>query len=238
MRLHAHILSLVLLALLPALVRADEATRAEDSEQGFTIMGQIVQANSEDGVALIKESSGTVKAVKRDMIIVDRFKVIGVYPGYIDVITRDAKRLHIYQAKFDGSGNSPTKSPSTSTIAALGETYHEDGFERANGKVVMTGSYRDKLVKEDLAKVMMQATAEPYFENGAIAGFKLSQIDDGSIFQKSGLKDGDIVSAINGLEMNSIAGAISTLKGLKGADHIDVDIRRGSGVQKVSVDVH
>lgn len=237
MRLHAHILSLVLLALLPALVRADEATRAEDSEQGFTIMGQIVQANNEDGVALIKEASGTVKAVKRDMIIVDRFKVIGVYAGYIDVITRDAKRLHIYQAKFDGGGNAPSKSP-TSSVAALGETYHEDGFERANGKVVMTGSYRDKLVKEDLAKVMMQATAEPYFENGAIAGFKLSQIDDGSIFQKSGLKDGDIVSAINGLEMNSIAGAISTLKGLKGADHIDVDIRRGGGIQKVSVDVH
>jgi type II secretion system protein C len=196
-------------------------------------MGQIVQVDSAESVALIKEASGAVKAVKRDMVILDRFKVLGVYAGHIDVITRDAKRYHIFQGKFEGAPGAPN----LARVSAAGDTFHEDGFERSSGKIVMSGSYRDKLVKEDLAKVMMQMTAEPYFENGAIVGFKLSQIDEGSIFQKSGLKDGDIIAAINGLEMNSIAGAISTLKGLKGVDHIDVDIRRGAGTQKVSVDV-
>jgi len=233
MRLQVKILSTLLLMLLPASVFAEDYTKVEAAEQGFTIMGQIIQVDSAESIALIKEASGAVKAVRRDMVILDRFKVLGVYAGYIDVITRDAKRLHIFHGKFANA----TGAPNLARVAAGGDTFHEDGFERSSGKVVMSASYRDKLVKEDLAKVMMQMTAEPYFENGAIVGFKLSQIDEGSIFQKSGLKDGDIIAAINGLEMNSIAGAIATLKSLKGAEHIDVDIRRGSGTQKVAVDV-
>ena len=77
---------------------------------------------------------------------------------------------------------------------------------------------------------------------GAIAGiyigFKMSQIDDGSIYQKAGVVDGDIITAVNGQELNSVAGSITLLKTLKGADHVEIDIRRGGQTVKVAVDVH
>lgn len=216
---------------------ASEPTKTDGSDLGITIMGSIVQKVPDDNVALIKAADGTVKAVKRDHIIADKYKVVSVTQQYIEVITRDAARFFIYQNKFADSALQKTAA-ATPANPALSDTYREEGFERAKGKIKMTGMYRDKLVKEDLAKVLMQATAEPFMENGQIIGFKMSQIDDASIYQKAGVNNGDVITAINGTELNSIAGSIALLRSLKGADHVDVDLRRDGVTQKVSVDVN
>ncbi|MEZ4741781.1 MAG: hypothetical protein R3B45_04935 [Bdellovibrionota bacterium] len=63
-----------------------------------------------------------------------------------------------------------------------------------------------------MAKILMQATAQPYMKDGVVKGFQLSQIDPDSIFDKGGFRDLDVVTAINGIELNSAAGAISLLK--------------------------
>ena len=65
-----------------------------------------------------------------------------------------------------------------------------------------------------------------------------SQIDENSIYQKSGVQNDDIITSINGTELNSIAGSISLLRSLKGADHVDIEVRRGNASQKISVDVN
>ena len=217
---------------------ADEPIKSDGSELGITIMGSIVQKATVDNVALIKEESGSVKAVKKDHVILGKYKVLAVTQQYIEIITRDAKRYFVYQDKFAASALASKKAAAPAGISATAETYKEDGFERNKGKVTMTGLYRDKLVKEDLAKVLMQATAEPYMENGQIAGFKMSQIDDNSIYQKAGVVNGDIITGINGTELNSIAGSIALLRSLKGTDHVDVDVKRDGVVTKISVDVN
>ncbi len=216
---------------------ADEPSKSDGTDVGITIMGAIVQKNSDDNVALIKDSSGTVKAVKKDHVILDKYKVLAVHPEYIEVISRDAKRYLIYQDKFAGTF-APKKDVASNNVTGTSEQFKEEGFERNKGKVVMTGIYRDKLVKEDLARVLMQATAEPFMENGGIVGFKMSQIDDGSIYAKAGVANGDVITSINGSELNSVAGSIALLRSLKGADHLEVEIKRDGIPQKISIDVN
>jgi type II secretion system protein C len=217
---------------------AADPIKTDGSDLGITIMGSIVQKTPVDNVALIKTGDGTVTAVKRDHVISDKYKVVAVTQQYIEVITRDSKVYFVYQDKFADSALQVKKVAAAPSNPALADTYREDGFERSKGKIKMTGMYRDKLVKEDLAKVLMQATAEPYMEGGQIVGFKMSQIDEGSIYQKSGVANGDIITAINGQELNSIAGSIALLRSLKGVDHVDVDVRRDGVTTKVSVDVN
>lgn len=231
-------LMLPLLALSAVPGVASEPIKTDGSDLGITIMGSIVQKVPDDNVALIKSGDGAVKAVKRDYVIGDKYKVVSVTQQYIEIITRDAKRYFVYQDKFADSALQKKAVATGPTNPALADSYHEDGFERVKGKVKMTGMYRDKLVKEDLAKVLMQATAEPLMEGGQIVGFKMSQIDDSSIYQKAGVTNGDVITAINGAELNSIAGSIALLRSLKGADHVDVEIRRDGVSQKVSVDVN
>ncbi len=217
---------------------AAEPVKSDGSDLGISIMGSIVQKKAEENVALIKEESGAVKAVKRDMVIADKFKVVAVTQQYVELITRDAQRYFVYQDKFAAAAMAPKKGPNAAQLAAAAETYKEDGFERNKGKITMSGLYRDKLVKEDLAKVLMQATAEPFTENGAIIGFKMSQIDDASIYQKAGVQNEDVITGINGTELNSIAGSIALLRSLKGADHVEIDVRRGGQAMKFSIDVN
>lgn len=213
----------------------DQPLRSDGSELGITIMGSIVQKSSDDNVALIKEQSGTVKAVKKDHVIADKYKVLAVYPDHIEIVTRDAKRYLVHSDKFTGSFQ-PKKSEGPS-LSGVPDQYSEEGFERVKGKIAMTAAYRDKLVKEDLAKVLMQATAEPYLENGQIVGFRMSQIDEGSIYNKAGVANGDIVTSINGQELSSVAGTITLLQTLKNADAVDVEVRRGGETVKISAEV-
>lgn len=217
---------------------AEEPVKSDGSDVGITIMGAIVQKNSDDNVALIKDSSGSVKAVKKDHVILDKYKVVAVHPEYIEIVTREAKHYMIYQDKFAGAFSPKKSDVASSGVSGAPEQYKEEGFERNKGKIVMTGIYRDKLVKEDLARVLMQATAEPFMENGGIIGFKMSQIDDGSIYSKAGVTNGDVITSINGTELNSVAGSIALLRSLKGADHLEVEIRRDGVPQKISIDVN
>jgi type II secretory pathway component PulC len=218
-------------------VLANEPVKSDGSNLGITIMGAIIQKAAADNVALIKDSAGAVKAVKRDHVILDKYKVVAVTAQYVELITRDSKRYFVYQDKFADMLAVKTVA-SGPGLGGAPDQFKEDGFERDKGKIKMTAIYRDRLVKEDLAKVLMQATAEPFVENGAIVGFKMSQIDPDTIYSKSGVVDGDVITSINGQELNSVAGAISLLKTLKGAEHVDVEVRRGSGTQKISVDVN
>src|SRR6185312_1673807 len=82
---------------------AGDAVRTDGSDVGITIMGAIVQKSSDDNVALIKESSGSVKAVKKDHVIADKYKVVSVHAEYIELVTRDAKRYFVYKDKFAGA---------------------------------------------------------------------------------------------------------------------------------------
>jgi len=226
--------ALVTLLVTSTMVGAQEPVKTNGADIGIAIMGTIVNKSTEDSVALIKEDSGTVKAVKRDHVIGDKYKVVAVTAQYMELITRDSKRFFVYPDKFADLVASKGTGPQ---LGGPSDSYKEEGFERNKGKITMSGLYRDKLVKEDLAKVLMQATAEPYLENGQIAGFKMSQIDEGSIYEKAGVRNGDIITGINGQELNSVAGSIALMRSLKGADHLDIDVKRDGIVQKITVDV-
>ena len=215
-------------------------TYSDGEELGISIMGSITNADPSNNVALIKElSSGTVKAVKIGLKVLTEYVVTEVTMKYV-VLQRGHGRYLVYQNKFAGEfagmGKTEVKTDNSPLISQSGE-YKEPGFERSNGKIKLTGIYRSKLIDQDLSTILMQATAIPQIQDGEIIGFKLLQIDKGSIFDKSGFMDYDVITAINGIKLNSAAGAVRTLQSLKGASHFDIDLLRSGSVQKIDVNV-
>ncbi|MEN9835334.1 MAG: hypothetical protein RL011_1527, partial [Pseudomonadota bacterium] len=93
-----------------------ELVKKEDAELGFAIVGAIVQKNSEGNVALIKEDSGAVKAVKKDFVILDKYKVLAVFQNSIHAIDRGGNTYLIYHGKFMDDG---AKTASQSSRAQL-----------------------------------------------------------------------------------------------------------------------
>ena len=199
-------------------------------------MGTIIQGSPEDNVALVKEKSGRVQAVKPGFKVIEGlYTVAAVSAKHIEIVDKQGKVQIVFQDKFAGDYRQRSKTTDPTRRRTNANTYSEDGFERRDNAITMTAMYRDKLVREDLAKVLMQATAEPFIENGQIIGFRFTQIDSDSIYHKSGLQDGDVVTVINGQELNNVAASITLLKSLKEAPSLAISLRRGGEPIELSI---
>lgn len=220
-----------------AQVLLQKAQATDGAQLGFLVMGTIAQKTPSNNVALVKiTTGGSVTAVKIGHVIDNKYKVTDISEKYVRVITRDAKHYLVYMDRFAGEFRSTHGSGPAKVINPEG-SYKEDGFERNAGKISMTSAYRDKIVNTDLSKILMEATAEPYMQNGVIVGFKMTQIESDSIFAKGGLRDEDIITSLNGQKLNNVAGAVTLLKSLKDAPSIDIEMIRGGATTSMTINV-
>ena len=74
--------------------------------------------------------------------------------------------------------------------------------------------------------MLTQARAIPHFENGQPAGYKLIQIVPGSVYEKLGLKNGDVLSGVNGEPITDPARAFELLSQLKTASQLELTVKR------------
>ena len=71
-----------------------------------------------------------------------------------------------------------------------------------------------------------QARIEPAVEGGHVTGFRLSHVACDSFYAELGLRDGDVVTAIDGLTLASPEDALVVYEQLKGERTVAVDILR------------
>jgi len=207
---------------------------------GFSIMGTIVSGDPFKSVVLVKMKSGQVEAYKLEGII-NSYRLISIDKKYV-VVTDGKERLQVWQDRFASEGKNQQFTRIPGDPAPKGGQFREPGFERNDPgagdiTVKMTTAYRDKLVKQDLQNILMQATALPHFQDGGIIGFALSQIDPDSIFAKGGFIDSDIITAVNGIPLNSIPGAIKLLNSLREAPSIDVEVLRNNQKRSLNLSI-
>jgi general secretion pathway protein C len=74
----------------------------------------------------------------------------------------------------------------------------------------------------------------PETKDGKAAGFRLFSVKPDGPFAKIGLQNSDVISAINGIEMNSPDQAVLVYTKLKSANHLSVAIERNG--QKITKD--
>ncbi len=79
---------------------------------------------------------------------------------------------------------------------------------------------------ENMSQLFTQIRAVPHFEGGQSIGFRLFAIRRGSLFDKIGLKNGDIITSINGSPMNDPTKAMALMQDLKDARNLEVDALR------------
>jgi len=86
----------------------------------------------------------------------------------------------------------------------------------------------------NMAALAKGARIVPEVRDGKSAGFRLFSIRPEGPFAKIGLQNGDLVSAINGLDMTSPDKALEVYTKLKTANHLSVAIERNN--QKITMD--
>jgi len=90
---------------------------------------------------------------------------------------------------------------------------------------------------ENMNQLFTQVRAVPHFQDGKAAGFRLFAIKQDSVFEKIGLKNGDIITRINGNELTDPARAMSLIQELRNEGRITVDVNRNRQPTTLSYEI-
>lgn len=123
----------------------------------------------------------------------------------------------------------PLSAPTTKGSGDSVQQKSESHFEVNRSEV-------DKAVS-NLQEVLQQARAIPNFENGVQDGYKIVQIEPGSIYEKLGIKNGDVLAGLNGEPINDPGKALQLFNELKTSNHLEIKIKRDGRTMVVNYDI-
>lgn len=190
----------------------------------------VIAADGDGGIALIKYAhSDHSSAVKVGAEVEPGVKLMRVSRDYIYL--RSHGKDTPVRVGESYAARSAYETPGLDTAGTNG------GIEKVGKEVRMTSVYRDQ-VKREIGKVLMQAAAVPYYSNGALAGFRLWEIDAGSLYDRAGFKNGDIVTAINGQKLSDVAVTIRLLQSMREEPRADFTFERQGVEQSMTLVVN
>lgn len=153
-------------------------------------------------------------------------------------VVRDIQADHVYlynesekRWEYLLMGDEPEAAPKNARNASKKKS-REKGPKLGEG--ITKNSATSYSVKQDevdkalgnLSSLATQARIVPAFEGGEAVGFKLFSIRPNSLYSKIGIQNGDVVTRINGYEINSPDKALEVYQKLKDSKSINVDLKR------------
>ena len=91
---------------------------------------------------------------------------------------------------------------------------------------------------DNLPQLLKQAKTVPYTKDGRNAGFRVVQIEEGSIFKTLGLKQNDVIRSVNGIPVHTTRDALQAYQKLRTTTSIQVDILRGDRQVTLDYSIH
>ena len=80
---------------------------------------------------------------------------------------------------------------------------------------------------QDVNQLLSQVNVRPHFNQGQPDGLMLSRIRPNSLFMRMGLRNGDIISGVNGRNIQSVDDALTFYENLKSAENVTLQLKRG-----------
>ncbi len=199
-------------------VKAEEAVdpgKLEETELKLKLWGT-VSGNGKDSYAVIEDTKvrkqnlyrqgdpiqhATVKLIQREVVIL-------AINGKDEKLSMEEKR---------------SKSrPGSNRRAPFSINRNKSGGSQG---ISVQRSMIDKSL-QDINKLMKQVKIRPHFKDGKPDGLILSSIKPRSLFRKMGLRNGDIISGIDGKKIESVDDALGFYESLRAATNISLQIKR------------
>ncbi len=79
---------------------------------------------------------------------------------------------------------------------------------------------------ENVDQLMEQARIRPHIEEGRPAGVSITGIKPNTVFRKMRLRNGDIITGVNGAPIESVEDAMRVFGDLSSASEIQLEIKR------------
>jgi general secretion pathway protein C len=185
---------------------------------------------------------GTVDGGADPLALIEAAGKVSVYrsgdalPGGGELLTIERTRVLIRQT--DGREaellfeESKASGVSSRTARAQSRGKSGDGIRDLGGNRWEISQAEIDKARSNLGSLLKQARMEPYVVNGQTEGFVVRMIRPRSLLASLGMRVGDVVSSVNGVELNSAEKALQIFQQLREAKRLTVDLTRGQ--QKMS----
>ncbi len=198
------------------------------SASSYLVLGAIGSDMHTTGVVLLKKrQNDKAFAVKVGSEVERGITVFKINDRYVYF----KKQNEMIRVKIGEDLEHEASSGSVVAMPSKGE------IEVSGDRVTLSAKYKDHLVKNELNRILMQAAAVPVYRNGKLEGFKIVDIEPASIYEQVGLKDGDIVTEINGQKMSDVGSAIKVLNSLRNDVFAEVLLLRGAVEKTIEINV-
>lgn len=108
--------------------------------------------------------------------------------------------------------------------------------DTGSGKISVDRNTINESMK-DVNTLMKDVRIRPHFSNGQSDGLIISGIRGDSVFKKLGLRNGDIITGVDGSKIESVDDAMKLYSGLKSMQNMKIEIKRRGQVQTLDYNV-
>lgn len=188
------------------------------------LLGTVV-GPEEFSFAVIQDKTSKDTSIYRvNDIVLNEAKIIQIERSRV-VVLRNGKQESLIlfeQESIPSETTSVASIPKGSMIKEVSENRYEiakDEFENATSNI---------------GTLMTQARVVPDLVDGKINGYKVFAIKPGSLYEKIGMKNGDIIKSINGLDVSSPEKALELFQQLKNESEFTVELLRNNSPQTMT----
>lgn len=199
----------------------------------FNLIGTLILENEFRSIATIEDKSTVlIHPVQVDDEIPDKVKILKIEAMRVTFLNKNTGRREFIELPEDTQGMIKQTSP-IHVSKPLG-----GGVEKVSPTQFSVSKSAVDRSLADFNNVLTQARAVPNTENGVPAGFKLFQIVPGSIYEQLGLKNGDVITGLNGQPMNDLGKAVEMLEELKKSPHLELQVKKDGKPLTYTYDIH
>lgn len=214
----------------------DGGAEPELAEIGVDLLGILVSARPEWSLAMVR-AQGEMKMVRVGSLLMDRAEVVEIASRYLVLRLGDNQKVvKLWAEKTAGTARPGMVGPPRPFTPAAGMPGAPGSdFSRGVKKVGPNEFHIERTMLEenlqDLTKLGMQARIIPNYVDGKYQGFRLVGIRPDSLYRAIGLESGDLVTRVNGQDIDTPNKAIQLFEELRNSPTIMLDLeRRGQKV--------
>ncbi len=212
----------------PAAITED----APDTKLRLTLRGVIATGDREMARAIISEPAGEEKYYALDDKLPGGAVLKEIAADRVILQTR-AGRMETLRLPKEFGGTGRHSSPAS---RATGRSRDFGNRNRIVPRISAAElrDYRDKMLSNPQELVGLIRT-RPVKEGGQIKGFKLFPGKDRALFKRLGLRSGDVIVSVNGMQLNDPASGLALLGQLSSATEVSVVLERRGQRQTVTL---
>jgi len=199
--------------------RASASIDAPETSLNLKLVGLMYSTDQNEARAIIESPSDGANSYAAHERVADNAEIYSIEPDRVILLHAGRQEALMLEPENGNPRTQPQAGNRAST--ALRQAAGQDLTDIPKGP----------------AELMREFSAAPVIENGALLGFRLKALRNPNIMNEWGIRPGDVITAVNGIPLNSPDRVMVLYDKLKKQREFEITLNDGSNDRTVTVDL-